>query len=193
MMRVRVVDTTVDPAGRRRVDAWSTRAVYGSMGRGVGSRANDHPLMDVLLGPIEARLDGRMIPLGAHKQRALLALLALHANRPVSSERIVEGLWGEDPPLSAGKLVQLYVSRLRRALPGDGATIVTRDGGYELCLDWTSCACTPSSGRSRRTSGRASSLGSGLSQSPRDPVLSTPAADQYGVGIQLRDPFGGRL
>jgi DNA-binding SARP family transcriptional activator len=91
--------------------------------------------MDVLLlGPIEARLDGRTIPLGAHKQRALLALLALHANRPVSSERIIEGLWGEEPPPSAGKMVQLYVSRLRRALPGDGATIVTRDGGYELCL-----------------------------------------------------------
>jgi DNA-binding SARP family transcriptional activator len=89
--------------------------------------------MDVLLlGPIEARLDGRTIPLGAHKQRALLALLALHVNQPVSSERIVAGLWGEEPPHTAPKMVQNYVSQLRRLLPADGTAIVTRGGGYEL-------------------------------------------------------------
>src|SRR4051812_35538813 len=91
--------------------------------------------MDVLLlGPIEARLDGRTIPLGAHRQRALLALLALHANTALSSDRIVEELWGEEPPVTAAKMVQLYVSHLRRLLPGDATAIITRGGGYELRL-----------------------------------------------------------
>jgi DNA-binding SARP family transcriptional activator/class 3 adenylate cyclase len=93
--------------------------------------------MDVLLlGPIEARLAGRPVALGAKKQRALLALLALDANAPVSSDRLVESLWGERPPPTAHKMVQLYVSQLRRALThhGDGAEIVTRGRGYELQL-----------------------------------------------------------
>jgi len=88
--------------------------------------------MDVhLLGPIEARLDGRPIALGARKQRAVLAMLALQVGRTVSADRLAEGLWGEQPPLSAPKMVQLYVSHLRRLLAGNGAEIVTRGRGYE--------------------------------------------------------------
>src|SRR5215207_8701719 len=88
-----------------------------------------------LLGPIEARLDDRPLQLGAPKQRALLAMLALHVNRAVSTDRLAEGLWGEEPPASAAKMVQLYVSQLRRALDGDGAAIVTHGRGYELRLE----------------------------------------------------------
>ena len=87
-----------------------------------------------LLGPIEARLGDRRLHLGARKQRAVLAMLGLEANRTVSSDRLAEGLWGEEPPPSAPKMVQLYVSQLRRLLDGDGATIVTHGRGYELCL-----------------------------------------------------------
>jgi DNA-binding SARP family transcriptional activator len=87
-----------------------------------------------LLGPVEARLDGRPIALGAPKQRAVLAMLALEAGRTVSVDRLVEGLWGEQPPSSAPKMVQLYVSHLRRLLEGNGAQIVTRARGYELQL-----------------------------------------------------------
>ena len=85
-----------------------------------------------LLGPIEAVLDGRPIPLGAAKQRAVLAMLALQPNTTVSVDRLVDGLWGEDPPATAPKMVQLYVSQLRRLLAGDGAEIVTHGRGYEL-------------------------------------------------------------
>jgi YVTN family beta-propeller protein len=88
-----------------------------------------------LLGPVEATFDGRRIPLGAAKQRALLAMLALEANAAVSRERLVHGLWGDDPPATADKMVQLYVSQLRRLLDGSGAEIVTRGPGYELCVD----------------------------------------------------------
>jgi YVTN family beta-propeller protein len=87
-----------------------------------------------LLGIVEASLDGRPIVLGAAKQRALLAMLALHPNQRVSADRLIEGLWGERPPASAPKMVQLYVSQLRKLLNGNGSEIVTRGRGYELRL-----------------------------------------------------------
>jgi DNA-binding SARP family transcriptional activator len=87
-----------------------------------------------LLGLVEVDLDGRAAELGGAKQRAVLAMLALRANQPVSLDRLVEGLWGERPPRSAAKMVQLYVSQLRRLLAGAGAEIVTRGRGYELRL-----------------------------------------------------------
>jgi DNA-binding SARP family transcriptional activator len=87
-----------------------------------------------LLGPVEATLDGRPIPLGATKQRAVVAMLALQPNATVSVDRLVDGLWREDPPVTAPKMVQLYVSQLRRLLGGNGARIVTTGAA-------TSCGC----------------------------------------------------
>jgi len=81
-----------------------------------------------LLGPVEVRVDGATLPLGAAKQRALLALLLLDANRTVARERLIDGLWGDDPPESAVKGIQLYVSNLRKLLPP--GTIVTQPSGY---------------------------------------------------------------
>src|SRR3954464_5226690 len=79
----------------------------------------------LVLGPIEARMDGREIPLGAAKQRAVLAMLALRANSTVSADELIEGLWGEHPPATAAKMVQQYISQLRRLIaegqrPGSG-------------------------------------------------------------------------
>jgi YVTN family beta-propeller protein len=84
-----------------------------------------------LLGPFDVVDGGRTLPLGGRRQRALLALLVLHANEVVASERIVEELWNGTPPPTATKIVQNYVSQLRKAL-GDG--LVTRAGGYALEL-----------------------------------------------------------
>src|SRR3954452_20349864 len=84
-----------------------------------------------ILGPLEVRADGRAVPLGGVKPRAVLAVLALHANRPVSAERLAIALWGEDAPPSAVKTVQVYVARLRKALD-DPDRVVTTAGGY--CL-----------------------------------------------------------
>ncbi len=80
------------------------------------------------------RLGDRPIELGPRKQRAVLAMLALQVGRTVSTGRLVEGLWGEEPPSSASKMVQLYISHLRPLLEESGARIVTRAGGYELQL-----------------------------------------------------------
>jgi WD40 repeat protein/DNA-binding SARP family transcriptional activator len=88
-----------------------------------------------VLGPVEADVDGRPLPLAGPKQRALLALLALSANATVSLDRLIEGLWGEEPPATAPKMVQLYVSRLRKLLGTNGGEIATRGRGYELLLD----------------------------------------------------------
>src|SRR3954465_649794 len=90
--------------------------------------------MDIrLLGPVEAILDGGPAPLGPKQQRAVLAMLALELNQTVSMDRLIDGLWGGRPPASAAKLVQLYVSQLRKLL-GAETEIVTRGRGYELRL-----------------------------------------------------------
>jgi YVTN family beta-propeller protein len=88
-----------------------------------------------ILGPLEVADNGREPVIAPGKQRALLGILLLHANEVVSSDRLIEELWGEQPPASAAKSLQVHVSRLRRALNGDhgnGAdnVVVTRGGGY---------------------------------------------------------------
>src|SRR4051794_15363765 len=70
---------------------------------------------------------------GSPKQRALLALLLLHANAVVPRDRIVEDLWDGTPPESAAHAVEVYASRLRRALAP--AAIVAEAGGYRLAVD----------------------------------------------------------
>lgn len=90
-----------------------------------------------LLGPFDVFVDGRTAQLGGSKQRALLAILAIHANEVVSADRLIEALWPEGAPESAVNTLQGYVSRLRKALDPDRsngaeATIAFRPGGYVL-------------------------------------------------------------
>jgi DNA-binding SARP family transcriptional activator/pimeloyl-ACP methyl ester carboxylesterase len=86
-----------------------------------------------ILGPLEVRDGDREVPLRGGKERALLALLLVNLNRTLALDRIVDGLWGEDVPETAQKMVQVYVSRLRKVLePG---TIHTRPPGYALVLE----------------------------------------------------------
>ncbi len=81
-----------------------------------------------LLGPLELADGGRSIAYGGARQRAVLALLVLHANQVVASERVLMELWGEDAPPGAANALQAAVSRLRRALPE--GRLVTRPPGY---------------------------------------------------------------
>ena len=85
-----------------------------------------------ILGPLEAREGVTPVPLGGGRQQALLAMLLLHANEVVSTGRLIEGLW-EEPPPGAVKAVQVYVSRLRRAL--GGRLLASKPPGYVLHLD----------------------------------------------------------
>ena len=88
-----------------------------------------------ILGPLEVTDEGREPVIASGKQQALLAILLLHANKVVSSDRLIDELWGEQPPASAPKSLQVYVSRLRRTLDGDrgdraDSVVITRGGGY---------------------------------------------------------------
>ena len=72
-----------------------------------------------ILGSLEVADGSRRMALGGAKQKAVLAILLLHRGEPVSVDRLVDELWGEAPPDTAVKTVQVYVSRLRKEL-GDG-------------------------------------------------------------------------
>ncbi len=84
-----------------------------------------------ILGPLEVRDTHGAVALGGAKPRAVLAVLLLHPNEPVSAERLALALWGEDAPSNAVKTVQVHVSRLRKAL-GEADRIATTPAGY--CL-----------------------------------------------------------
>lgn len=87
-----------------------------------------------ILGPLEVVRDGHPVALGSGKQRALLAVLLLHAGEIVPTDRLIDLVWGGDPPRTAAHSVQIYVSELRRALgaAGEPAAIETRAPGYLL-------------------------------------------------------------
>jgi DNA-binding SARP family transcriptional activator/ABC-type branched-subunit amino acid transport system substrate-binding protein len=86
-----------------------------------------------ILGALEVTRDGRPVALGGGRQQALLALLTIERNRPVSGDRIVEELWNGRAPATAPKVVQNLVSQLRRAL-GPEDVLRTRGHGYELAV-----------------------------------------------------------
>src|SRR6185312_15663 len=91
-----------------------------------------------ILGPLEVCRSGGVVPLGGPRQRAVLALLLLEANRVVSMDRLAEDVWGGDPPEGWATTLQTYVFHLRQALEPDrargvaGDVLVTRNHGYLL-------------------------------------------------------------
>ncbi len=93
-----------------------------------------------ILGPLEVRNEHRSIEVSSAKERLLLADLVVHANEVVSADRLIEVLWGGEPPATAANALQTYVSHLRRALePGRAARakdgmLRTRGPGYALAV-----------------------------------------------------------
>ena len=86
-----------------------------------------------LLGPVEAVRDQAEIGLGAPKQRALLAVLLLSGNEVLSRERLIDRLWGAEPPKSAVQSLQVYIHGLRQALGAE--RIETHGTGYRLLVE----------------------------------------------------------
>ena len=86
-----------------------------------------------VLGPVEVLVDGRPVPLPAAKPRALLATLLLSSNRVVSVARLIDDLWGDEPPETATKALQGYVSQLRKSLGAD--RLVTQPPGYSVRVE----------------------------------------------------------
>src|SRR5690242_2780275 len=85
-----------------------------------------------MLGPLEVLLDGRPADLGAPKQRTLLAVLLASPNRVLSRERLLDAIWGDDPPASAVRSLQVYVHGLRRAVGAE--RIETAGAGYRVLV-----------------------------------------------------------
>ena len=94
-----------------------------------------------VLGPLEVLDNDRPLAIGGAKQRTLLAILLLNANEVVSSDRLIDELWGAAPPKTAGKSLQVLVSQLRKVLEpgreagGSGQVLVTRSPGYLLAVE----------------------------------------------------------
>jgi DNA-binding SARP family transcriptional activator/class 3 adenylate cyclase len=93
-----------------------------------------------ILGPLEVLDEGRHVALVGSKQRALLGLLLVNAGETLSTDRLIDELWGERPPATAAKTVQVHISRLRKALAaGSGnaseGVVVTHEHGYQLEID----------------------------------------------------------
>ncbi|KOX09461.1 putative ATPase/DNA-binding SARP family transcriptional activator [Micromonospora profundi] len=89
-----------------------------------------------VLGPTRVLLaDGRELPVGGPRLRALLALLLLNAGRIVPAERLIDGLYGEHPPHGPANALQSQVSRLRQALPAEDALVEFHQAGYRLAVD----------------------------------------------------------
>jgi DNA-binding SARP family transcriptional activator len=84
----------------------------------------------LILGPLEVRDGEDVVPVGGGQQRKLLAILLLHRNEVVSSDRLIDELWGSRPPGTAAKALQGYVSQLRKRL--GSATVETVGSGYRL-------------------------------------------------------------
>jgi predicted ATPase/DNA-binding SARP family transcriptional activator len=91
-----------------------------------------------ILGPLEVLEAGRSLHIPGGKARVLLAILLLNANEVQSTDRLIDLLWGEDPPATADKALQVHVSQLRKALVDEQAPnspIHTRSPGYVLALE----------------------------------------------------------
>jgi predicted ATPase/DNA-binding SARP family transcriptional activator len=86
-----------------------------------------------LLGPVAVLVDGEAVPLGAPKQRALLAELLLHHGEVVPRTRLVDALWDEGAPEKATSALQVYVHGLRRALGSE--RIETQGSGYRILVE----------------------------------------------------------
>jgi DNA-binding SARP family transcriptional activator len=95
------------------------------------------PIEFRILGPLELSSDGRLLPLGSPKQRALLGLLLVHANETVARDHLIEELWAAAAPATVESGLHVYLSRLRRLLASAGASgVLVRDAhGYRLRVE----------------------------------------------------------
>jgi DNA-binding SARP family transcriptional activator len=145
-----------------------------------------------ILGPLEVLDQGRAVPLGGVRQRALLALLLLHANETLAIERLIDELFGESPPPTAAKIVHVQISRLRKALAGPTAdrgavALLTREHAYELALapellDRTRFERLLGDGARELASGRAGAAAATLEQALalwRGPPLADLAYERF--------------
>jgi DNA-binding SARP family transcriptional activator len=141
-----------------------------------------------ILGPLEVVEDGRALRLGSRKQRALLALLVLHAGKVVSRDRLIDDLWHGEPPAAAEITLRSHISRLRSAV--GAARLPSRTPGYVLLvapeeLDVTRCERLLVEGREALAQGRATVAAERLRSALalwRGPALCDVAYEPFAQG-----------
>ncbi len=148
-----------------------------------------------VLGPVEAAVDGRAVPLPAAKPRALLAVLLLSRNRVVPVHELVAELWSDEPPDTATKALQVYVSQLRKAIGAD--RLETKAPGYSLRveddeLDLDRFERLARAGRDRLGAGDAAGAAEALGEALalwRGPALAEFSAEPFArdAGARLDD------
>ena len=139
-----------------------------------------------ILGPLEVYGGNGAVALGGSKPRTVMAVLLLHANEPVSADRLAEALWGEEAAVGAVRTVQVHVSRLRKAL-GDPEILTTTPAGYCLRveageLDAERFATLVEEGRRALAAGRPDAAGGVLREALalwRGPALADLAFEPF--------------
>lgn len=107
----------------------------------MGQREDGERIRFEILGPVRAFAGHRELDLGPYKQRAVLAVLLINANKTVSTNELVDAVWDDNPPNNGANVVQKYVAGLRRALEPERAVrapaqrLLRTDGGYRLRVD----------------------------------------------------------
>jgi SARP family transcriptional regulator, regulator of embCAB operon len=108
-----------------------------------GAKMCDTGLEFGVLGPLQMLADGTPVPLGAPKQRAVLAMLVLNRNRPVSVDSLIDAVWDQSPVSAARTSIHSYVSRLRGLIGGAGLdankVLASAPPGYQLSVADTDC------------------------------------------------------
>jgi len=146
-----------------------------------------------MLGPLEVRRGEETLALGGAKQRALFAILLLHANHVVSRERLAELLWGDEPPSTADHVIEVYVSQLRRVLEPEGAPfklLVRKAAGYLLQvppsdIDVNQFAGLVDGARSAQPAEATAQLARALGMW-RGPALADFAGESFALGESAR-------
>ena len=139
----RTVNLRIHLRTRGRGDRLRTRGIAGPFPAGGGgvSDGNAAPLRVQLLGPVRAWRGDEELALGGPRRRAVLAMLAMNAQRVVSRSELIDGLWDHDPPASAVNSVHVYVAGLRhvleprRAHRAPGQVLAASGPGYRLRLE----------------------------------------------------------
>lgn len=119
-------DQRNDLGGCLMSDARERRAEMSDVRQGCGM--SEVQMFFGVLGPLVVEHGGLPVPLGA-KQRLVLAMLLMNAGRPVSVDRLIDGVWGEEPPDSAVNTLQVHISQLRRSLAAGDPAILTQPPG----------------------------------------------------------------
>ncbi len=139
-----------------------------------------------ILGPVEVTLDGPAFTVKGRKPRALLALLLLHRNEIVSTERLIDDLWGEKAPATAANTLQVYVSQLRKLVAD---RLVTDGAGYSLRVDpgeldaerFERLAAEAAAAIGRRAYGEAAELVGGALELWRGPALADVQYESFAL------------